>query len=110
MARYTYLGDFKFVDTNRFWLKTNDKRKRWLHIASIQIGLREFVYFLDHVEERLYIEEITTGKLQQIPAKEENLFKELAALVEDKEYNWVFKGQALNDSFLFPHDFVRKHF
>lgn len=108
MSAYTYLGDFKVVDTNRFWLKVNSQPNTWLHIASIQAGLREYVYFYNVKTSKLYIEEITTGKLEMI--KENNLFEELSALIEDEKYNWIFKGQDLNDVFALPHDFMKKHF
>jgi hypothetical protein len=55
--------EFKATDTNRFFLPGTD---RFLHIASVSKGLRQFICFVDKQTEKMYVEEITTGQLEFI--------------------------------------------
>jgi hypothetical protein len=54
----------KLVDTNRFYLPGTDER--FLHMATIHHGVREFLCFQDVVTSTTYIEEITGGTLSFI--------------------------------------------
>jgi len=50
---------FKLINSNRFQLPgTNNK---FLHIATIQKGLKEYICFADTQTTQIYIEEITGG-------------------------------------------------
>jgi hypothetical protein len=54
----------KLISTNRYYLPNTNNR--FLHLASIHYGVREFICFKDTFEEKMYIEEITGGHLQFI--------------------------------------------
>ncbi len=75
------MRDFKLVDTNRFYLKTQEKN-RFLHICSVQRGMREFVCFIDQRTNQCYIEEITGGHLDVI--KEDSLHSDLSKFIDQK--------------------------
>jgi hypothetical protein len=64
----------KLIDTNRHYLKgTND---RFLHLATVQMGVREFICFADLLTRKPpYIEEVTGGHLEFI--EDEQLAKAL---------------------------------
>jgi hypothetical protein len=52
----------KLLDTNRFYLPGTS----YLHIGSVQDGMREYVCFYQRIGHKLYIEEITTGELKKM--------------------------------------------
>lgn len=52
------------IDTNRYNLKGTNNR--FLHLATVQRGLREYMCFIDKTNGKTYIEEITGGSLQFI--------------------------------------------
>lgn len=54
----------KLLDTNRFYLKGTNNR--FLHLASISEGLKEYMCFADVKTSKLYIEQITGGHLEFI--------------------------------------------
>lgn len=134
VARGQSLGAFKFVDTNKKFIPTKqpvvidgkqtfkEVASAWLHIATIQSGMRTFIYFvntqdiqrdgnghpiLDPVTGRpkmgqtLYIEEMGASGLERI--KDDNLWLDLQALVHDKRYNHIFKSQPMEEVFSVPH-------
>jgi hypothetical protein len=55
---------FLLKDSNRFYLPGT--RKRFLHLASVNYGLREYVCFADRLTIDIYIEEITGGCSPQL--------------------------------------------
>lgn len=52
----------KLVNSNRFYLAGTNKR--FLHLATVHNGVREYMCFADRSTRRIYIEEITGGNLQ----------------------------------------------
>jgi hypothetical protein len=48
----------KLLNTNRFVLKG---QTRFIHLASIEHGAREFMCFADNQTSKIYIEEVTGG-------------------------------------------------
>lgn len=52
---------FKLTDTNRFDLKGTNGR--FIHLATVHGGIREFMCFADRYEAKIYIEEIIGGQL-----------------------------------------------
>jgi len=54
----------KLIDTNRYYLPNTTKQ--YLHLATIQHGVREFLCFAQVKSQKIYIEEITGGQLQFI--------------------------------------------
>lgn len=53
--------NFKLTDTNRFALKGTNGR--FVHLATIHRGVREFMCFADKTTAQIYIEEISGGQL-----------------------------------------------
>jgi hypothetical protein len=54
----------KLVDSNRFYLPNT--HGQYLHLATLQRNLREYVCFVNVQTQQVYIEEITGGSLQFI--------------------------------------------
>jgi hypothetical protein len=54
----------KLIDTNRFFLAGTNNR--FLHLATIQDGVREYMCFSDTETKKVYIEAITGGQLEFI--------------------------------------------
>ena len=54
----------RLISTNRYYLPGT--ANRFLHLATIQYGLREFMCFNDIQTQKTYIEEITGGHLSFI--------------------------------------------
>ena len=75
----------KLLNTNRFILKG---QTRFLHLASIEDGPREFMCFADKETQKVYIEEVSGGTLCFIT--DDGLAQELNDFL-------VFKGVLLMD-------------
>ncbi len=133
-ARGQTLGNFKFVDTNKKFIPTKqpvivdgkqtfrETNSPWLHIATIQAGLRTFIYFANTKDiqrdgkgnpifdpatgqpklgQTLYIEEMGPSGLKRI--EDDSLWLDLQALVYDKRYNHIFQSQPMEEIFSLPH-------
>lgn len=72
----------KLIDTNRTYLPVQGASKRWLHLATVHDGVREFMCFADRVSNQIYIEEITGGHLSRI--EDDSLAEALADYLRDK--------------------------
>jgi len=70
---------FKILNKNKYPLPGTNGQ--WIHLASIQYGLREFIYFLNRGTQKTYIEEITGGKLEVID--DDNLWNDLAMTLKE---------------------------
>jgi len=77
--------NFKILNNNRFLLKGTNGR--FVHLATIGYGVREFMVFLDQKTLTTYIEEITGGHLSRI--FDDELWDALAQFVKDKQLNIV---------------------
>jgi len=73
--------DFKLLDSNRFYLQGTNQR--FLHLASIIRGIREYIFFLDMQTSQSYIEEITGGDLEKI--EDDELWDALANFIKEKK-------------------------
>ncbi len=74
-------SNFKLTDQTQFILpRTHD---RFVHLATISSGIREFMYFLDKKKGTTYIEEITGGSLNLIT--DEFLWFSLYKFLEDNK-------------------------
>jgi len=51
----------RLIDTSRFFLKGT--QNRFIHLATVHHGVREFMCFADKCTNKTYIEEITGGSL-----------------------------------------------
>ena len=81
---------FRFTDLNPFPLPgTNGK---FIHLATIQYGLREFIYFTQKDTHLTWIEEITGGKLIEIT--DDNLWNDLAMFVTEKNVGRFYNHDA----------------
>lgn len=56
----------KIINSNRFFLNVPAQPNQWLHLATVQHGLREYMCFQDKLTEEVYIEEVTGGLLEKI--------------------------------------------
>lgn len=54
----------KLADSNRFYLPNT--HKQYLHLATVQDGLREYLCFANVRTQQIYIEEVTGGQLEFI--------------------------------------------
>ena len=54
----------KLVDSNKFYLQGT--QKRFLHLASVHYGVKEFMAFADRFTQQIYIEEVTGGTSPQL--------------------------------------------
>jgi hypothetical protein len=52
----------KLIDSNRYYLPNT--KKQYLHIATVQHQLREYICFANVQNQKVYIEEITGGSLE----------------------------------------------
>jgi hypothetical protein len=68
------------VDSNRFYLPGTNKR--FLHLASVREGIREFVCFADLRTRKVYIEEDSGHSLEFI--EDDSLVEELHSYLKDK--------------------------
>jgi len=71
---------FILKDTNRFFLAGT--QNRFLHLATVQRNLREYMCFSDRQTNKTYIEEVTGGSLNFI--KDDSLALGLQQFLEDK--------------------------
>jgi hypothetical protein len=55
----------KLIDTNRYYLKGTNRE--WLHIATVQDSLKEYICFTNVKTKQVFIESITGGHLEYIP-------------------------------------------
>jgi len=73
---------FRLLNTNRFHLPgTNGKMD---HLATIEYGFREFMFFIDNSNFTSYIEEITGGH-GPLKIEDDELWNALAKFLEDKK-------------------------
>ena len=70
---------FKILNKNRYPLPGT--KGRYIHLASIQHSLREFIYFVDRKTNKTYIEEITGGRMEAID--DDNLWNDLAMTLKE---------------------------
>ena len=75
----------KIADKNRFPLPNTDGR--FIHIATLHYGLREFIYFVDRSTQKTYIEEITGGTLKAID--DDNLWNDLAQTIKEHKLDYM---------------------
>lgn len=84
------VGRFKLKNSNLFQLPGN---AHMLHIATIGYGLREFIFMLDVLTQKMYIEEVvleTKDFANDVWAnmkfiEDDNLAHDLAKFAEDKK-------------------------
>lgn len=84
----------KLVNTNRFYLAGTSNR--FLHVATIARGLKEYIHFIDRVTGQSYIEEITGGHLEKI--RDDNEWNEVAEFLAECGFLDFSKGPMLPDN------------
>lgn len=70
---------FKLGTTNVFELPGT--AGRFIHIATVHNSMKEYICFIDTIENRCYIEDITGGSLKFI--EDDNLAFDIAKFLED---------------------------
>lgn len=65
----------RLINSERFFLPGT--QNRFMHFGTAHSGVREFMCFIDTVDKKVYIEEITGGHLEFI--NDDKLAEELAA-------------------------------
>ena len=73
---------YKLLDTKKFFLQVNGAERRFLHMATVGSGLREYILLMDTVTKKVYLNDITGGRLEEIESDDE--FKEIYAFLYDK--------------------------
>lgn len=86
----------KLINSNRFYL--NNTSNRFLHLASVSYGLREFICFADVETTQIYIEEVTGGSLSFIA--DDSLAEELNNFLVYKEILHMGKPLISDDDWL----------
>lgn len=54
----------KLIDSNRYYLPNT--KKQYIHLATVQNQLREYICFAHVPTQKVYIEEVTGGQLEFI--------------------------------------------
>jgi len=80
---------FILVSSKRFPLKVQGNSNRFWHLATIHYGVREYMYFVDTLTLKTYIEEITGGHLETI--EDDSLWQELANFIQSKGITYINK-------------------
>lgn len=90
----------KLTDSNRFYLPNTSNL--YLHLATVQRNLREYLCFANVTTQQIYIEEVTGGQLQFIDDDklaegihefliESNVLRMDRPLLPDKEWHEMGK-------------------
>lgn len=83
------------MNTNRFYLEGTNRR--FLHLASVSAGVKEYMCFIDNLTQKTYIEEISGGHLEFI--EDDFLAFELSKFLEEEGVLQINKP-ALPDEWL----------
>ena len=73
---------YKLLDRTQYFLQVKGAERRFLHMATVVSGLREYVLLMDTVTKMVYLNDITGGRLAEIENDDE--FKEVYAFLYDK--------------------------
>lgn len=84
----------KLLNTNRFYLSGTNNR--FIHIATIEDGLREYLAFFDSIEKKLYIEAISASGLTFID--DDKLAEDLASFLFHKKVTDLTQGDMTVDN------------
>lgn len=68
---------------------------RWVHLATVQDGIREYICFFDIHDQKMYIEEITNGSLEFI--SDDSVVRELADFLLGKNVTNLTYGLPIPD-------------
>lgn len=60
------MADFKIISSDIYQLTMGNSPIKWLHLATIHHGVREYMCFLEVAGNNCYIEEVTGGQLTRI--------------------------------------------
>ncbi len=81
------MADFKLIDTNRYALPGTSNR--FLHLATVHYGLKEYMCLADRQTNQVYIEEITGGRLSFI--SDDSLAQAIADFLAEKGITSISK-------------------
>ena len=83
----------KLVNSNRFSMPGT--QGRFVHLATVQDGMHEYVMFVDSSTSQAYIEEITGGTLKFIES--DDIVKEVADFLFEKKVSDIASGLPVPD-------------
>ncbi len=83
----------KITDSNRYFLPNTNGR--FVHLATVQNSIKEYICFFDLQDRRCYIEDITTGNLEFI--QDDELAKELSEFLFDNHITDIKYGLPVPD-------------
>lgn len=86
----------KLINSNRFYLAGTSTR--FLHLATVHNGVREFMCFVDRFSRQVYIEEITGGQLEFI--NDDSLAQGISDFLTDKNLLDMTKPLLSDDEWL----------
>lgn len=84
------MQDFQILDEKRYPLNIKDVKKdllpywRYEHRVTLGRNFKEFMVFVDNLQSKVFIEEITGGNLSVV--EEENLWHELHRFAQEKGF------------------------
>jgi hypothetical protein len=70
-------------NSNRFYLNVPAEPNNWLHLATLQEGVREFCCFCDKITGQVYIEEMVGGHFERI--EDDFLAESIAEFLKDNK-------------------------
>lgn len=73
----------RFVLANSSIFDLPGSNGRFVHLASIHYGAREFMGFVDRTSSKAYIEEVTGGHLEVVT--DDNLWTEIADYLNERQ-------------------------
>lgn len=79
------MKEFQLISSKQYWLPGNNNGERWLHVATIGKGIREYMFFVDAQRGVSYVEEITGGNLIQI--SDDNLWNDITSYIQSLGLN-----------------------
>lgn len=96
----------KLVDTQRYHLMVHGQETRFLHIASMQEGVKEYVLLLDRKTKKMHLNRITVHGVEEIVDDKE--FEDVSSFVEQRKLNVILTGTPKEDLILLPHKSHRR--
>lgn len=84
MGTSSYGGQFKLLNTEKFYLNIPNSPMRWLHLATVGHGVKEYIFFMDRTNGQHYIEDITGAQLDFI--EDDELWHAIANFLDENGF------------------------
>jgi hypothetical protein len=82
-------------DSNKYYLGVVGAKKRFVHLATVEDGLRIYMAVWDTVTGKLHLNDYTTGQFEEI--EDDNLWKELERLLFERKITTIEQEQPLEE-------------